>query len=84
MLRFTEWRTREALGRFAHICAVEVTLAVSARETTCRVIITFDDGRTLAVGHSAPGALHAVETAVETSAHIVASQTQAAPPTRLR
>lgn len=75
-VRCAEGRTLEAFRRFADVRAVEIILGGSVTgEITCRLHITFTGSSPVIVGHSGAAILHAIDTAVETAAHIVALQT---------
>lgn len=75
MLRYAERRAGDALRSFTGIDAIVILLGGrGAGETTCRLDVTFAGGASVSVGHSGAAILHAIDVAVETTTHILASR----------
>ncbi len=78
VLRYAEVQAREALAHFPGVQSIDILLGTGAAgETTCRLEVSFVAAPSILVGHSGPAILHAIDTAVETAAHIVAAQARA-------
>lgn len=69
-------RTRQSLGRFDVILAISLMLRGTAGGPfACWVHVDFIAGPSVVVGHSGGEMLSAIDTALDTTAHIVASRT---------
>lgn len=73
---YAERQGREVLRRFAKIRNVRIFLMAGQTGASCRLRVEFEEGPPVVVGHCCGGALNAIDTALETTAHIIASRPQ--------
>jgi hypothetical protein len=77
VLSYAAMRTRQALEPFEVIRAVDLVLRSTAGgPPACRVHVHFMAGPAVVVGHCGGEMLGAIDTALDTTAHIIASRTQ--------
>lgn len=75
LVRYAAVRADRALRQFPELRSVELSLAQDGNGSTlCRLRIFLGKRPLVCVGHSAPAMLHAIDTAIETAAHLVAAR----------